>query len=150
MAGAIVCGVDGSDHALAAVRIARGLAEDLGAPLVVVHALMGLKATIRYAGARSTNAPLTGQPDERERIAGTIIEGALGVAGEGATGIVENGSPWEVLEAVAAQEDARLIVVAARGQSSLRTALFGSVAQKLAAEATRPVLVVPERAEAEA
>lgn len=147
MSDAIVCGVDGSDHALAAVRLARRLADDLGCRLVVVHALMGLKATIRYAGARPTNPPLTAQPDERERVAGQILEAALGVAGEGATGVIEGGSPWEVLETVAEAEGARMIVVAARGQGGLRSAIFGSVATKLASEARRPVLVLPEAAE---
>jgi nucleotide-binding universal stress UspA family protein len=111
---AVICGVDGSDHALAAVRIASGLAEALGGRLVVVHALKDLRATISYLGARSTQPALTGQPDEREREAVAIVEAGLAAAGDGAVGVVEPGAPWDALEAVAEREGGRAVVVAAR------------------------------------
>jgi nucleotide-binding universal stress UspA family protein len=44
----IVCGTDGSDHALAATRLAGRLAERLGYRLIVVHALPDLKAVASY------------------------------------------------------------------------------------------------------
>jgi nucleotide-binding universal stress UspA family protein len=147
---AIVCGVDGSEHAVAAVRIAAALAADAGGRVVVVHALKDLRATIAYLGARSTQPPLTGQPDAREAEAVAIVERALASAGPGAAGVVEPGAPWDALEAVAAREGGRLLAVAARGQSAARAALFGSVAVRLAADADRPILVVPEPAEAAA
>ena len=40
-----------------------------------------------------------------------------------------------------------MLAVAARGMSAARAALFGSVATRLAEQATRPILVVPEPAE---
>lgn len=147
---AVVCGVDGSDHALAAVRVAAGLAAALGGRLVVVHALKDLRATIAYLGARSTQPALTGQPDAREREAVAIVEAGLAAAGDGAVGVVEPGAPWEALEAVADREGGRAIVVAARGLGATRAALFGSVTTRLAEDATRPILVVPEPAEAAA
>ncbi len=147
---AVICGVNGSDHALAAVRIAAGLAEALGGRLVVVHALKDLRATISYLGARSTQPALTGQPDAREREAVEIVEAGLAAAGGGAAGVVEPGAPWDALEAVAEREGGRAIVVAARGLSATRAALFGSAATRLAEEATRPILVVSEPAEAAA
>jgi nucleotide-binding universal stress UspA family protein len=143
----IVCGVDGSDHAVAAVRIAAGLAVDAHGRLIVVHALKDLRATIAYLGARRTQPALTGQPDAREAEAVGIVEEALAAAGPGAEGVVEPGAPWDALEAVAAREGGRMLAIAARGQSAARAALFGSVATRLAEEATRPILVVPEPAE---
>ena len=143
----VVCGVDGSGHAVAAARIAGGLARALGGRVVITYALKDLRATITYLGARSTEPPLTGQPDAREADAVRIVEEALAAAGDGATGVVEPGAPWDALQAVADREGARMLAVAARGQSAARAALFGSVATRLAAEATRPILMVPEPAE---
>jgi nucleotide-binding universal stress UspA family protein len=147
---AIVCGVDGSEHAVAAVRAAAALAADAGGRVVVVHALKDLRATIAYLGARSSQPALTGQPDAREAEAVAIVTDALAAAGPDAVGVVEPGAPWDALEAVAAREGGRLLAVAARGQGAARAALFGSVAIRLAAEADRPILVVPEPAEARA
>jgi nucleotide-binding universal stress UspA family protein len=143
----VVCGVDGSDHAVAAARISGELAGALGGRVVVAHALKDLRATIAYLGARATQPPLTGQPDAREAEAARIVEEALGAAGDAAAGVIEPGAPWDALEAVAEREDALMLAVAARGQSAARAALFGSVATRLAEEATRPILVVPEPAE---
>lgn len=144
---AIVCGVDGSDHAVAAARTSGELAGALGGRVVVAHALKDLRATIAYLGARSTQPALTGQPDAREAEAVRIVEEALGAAGDGAAGVIEPGAPWDALQAVAEREDALMLAVAARGQSAARAALLGSVATRLAEEATRPILVVPEPAE---
>jgi nucleotide-binding universal stress UspA family protein len=143
----VVCGVDGSDHAVAAARLAAELAEGLGLRLVVVHALPDVKSFVSYPGGRTTAPPLSGQPDARARLAEQIANDAVEAAGGGATAVVETGPPWDVLEEVADREAGRLLVVAARGQSDLRAALFGSVASRLATSARRPVVVLPERAE---
>jgi nucleotide-binding universal stress UspA family protein len=143
----IVCGVDGSAHAVAAARISGGLAGALGGRVVVVHALKDLRATIAYLGARSEQPPLTGQPDAREAEAVRIVEEGVGAAGAGARGVVEPGAPWDALEGVGEREGAAMLAVAARGLSATRAALFGSVATRLAEGATLPILVVPEPAE---
>lgn len=51
--------------------------------------------------------------------------------------------PAEGLAELAAERDARLIVVGTRGESPLRGAILGSTAHKLLHLADRPVLVVP-------
>jgi nucleotide-binding universal stress UspA family protein len=146
--GSIVCGVDGSDHALAAARLAQDLASRTGSRLLLVHALAGLESYVAYPGARDTSPGPSAQPDTGERLAQDILDRAMEAVGGGATGVVESGLPWDVLEAVAAREDGRLQVVAARGLSAARAAVFGSVATKLATEASRPVVILPEPAEA--
>lgn len=143
-ARSIVCGVDGSEHALAAVRVAGQLAQALECRLIVVHALQGLRATASYLGARDSSPPLSGQPDARAKQAAGIVRDAIDSLGADATGAVETGSPWDVLEAVADRESSPLIVVAARGRGAVRAALFGSVAGRLATTARRPVVMVPE------
>ena len=144
----IVCGTDGSEHALAATRLAGRLAERLGYRLIVVHALPDLKAAASYPGARSTSPPLSGQPDARRRLAEEILDRAAAAAVVDAECVLEEGRPWEALTSVAGREDGRVLVVAARGLSALQATLFGSVASQLAMSATLPVLILPEAAEA--
>ena len=143
----IVCGVDGSEHAVAAVRLGADLAARLGFRLLVVHALPDLGAVASYPGARSTAPPLSAQPDERTRHAQRIIDAAVDAAAGRAEGIVEPGRPWEVLESVADREGGELLLVAARGLSGLRAAMFGSVANEVVTSSRRPVVVLPEPAE---
>jgi nucleotide-binding universal stress UspA family protein len=142
----VVCGIDGSDQALAAVANAGQLAKRLGCRLVVVHARQNVRAMVSYPGARSTTPPVTGQEDSVGQLADEIVQRAVAVAGASASGVVEPGPPAEVLESVAEREDARLIVVAARGLGALRSALLGSVAAELTSAATRPVVVLSEPA----
>jgi nucleotide-binding universal stress UspA family protein len=68
----------------------------------------------------------------------------VNAADVGATGITEPGPPAEVLESVAQREEARLIVITARGLGGVRASLLGSVAAELSAAATRPVVVLSE------
>jgi nucleotide-binding universal stress UspA family protein len=150
-ARSIVCGVDGSEHALTAVRVAGGLAHALVWRLVLVHALPGVRATASYLGARDTNPPWSAQPDARSKLADQIVHDALEVVnglGPEAIGVVEDGAPWDVLEAVASREDCPLLVVAARGRGAVRSAVFGSVATRLATGSHRAVVMVPAPATA--
>lgn len=146
----VVCGVDGSDQALAAAALAGRLASRLGCRLVFVHARQNLRALAAYPGASKKTPPLTGQDDAVQKLAEKIIEDAEHAAGVSAVGVVEAGPPTEVLESVADREHARLIVIAARGVGGLRAALLGSVAADLPAAAARPVVVLSPPAAAAA
>jgi len=142
----VVCGIDGSDQALAAVAIAGRLAARLRCRLVVVHARQNIRAMVSYPGARSSTPPVTGQEDSVGQLADEILQRAVAAAGANASGVIEPGPPAQVLESVAQREGARLIVVAARGLGALRSALLGSVAAELTTSATRPVVVLSESA----
>jgi nucleotide-binding universal stress UspA family protein len=147
--GTVVCGVDGSGHAVTAAQVAGRLAERLGGRLLVVHARQDLKAVVSYPGARSITPPVTGQEDAVARQADRVVQKAveaLDVDVE-ATRVVESGAPAGVLAALADREDAHLIVIAARGMGAVRAAFLGSVTTALATSATRPVVVVSEPAE---
>jgi nucleotide-binding universal stress UspA family protein len=143
----IVCGVDGSDQSTATAQLASALARRMGYRLVVVHALANLRSYASYPGARGTAPGPSAQPDTAERLAREIVEGAVAAVGGEATGVVETGAPWDVLQDVADREDGQLLVVAARGLSAARAAVFGSVATTLATNGRYPVAVVPEAAE---
>ncbi len=146
----VVCGVDGSDQALAAAALAGRLASRLGCRLVVVHARQNLKALAAYPGASMSTPPATGQEDAVQQAADDAVKNAEGAAGLSAVGVVESGPPTEVLQSIAERESARLIVIAARGVGALRAALLGSVAAELPLEATRPVVVISGSAAAAA
>lgn len=138
----VVLGVDGSDHALAAAALAGRLATRLGCRLVIVHARQNLRAVAAYPGASMKTPPATGQEDAVQRLAEKVIEDAERAAGVSAVDVVEPGPPAEVLESVADRENARLIVIAARGVGPLRAAVLGSVAAELPMTAARPVVVL--------
>ena len=142
----VVCGVDGSPRALAAAAFAGGLARRLDMRPVVVHARQNLSAMVSYPGASSETPPVTGQEDSVRQLADEVVRRAEEAAGDGALGIVEPGPPVEVLRSVAGRQNARLIVIAARGYGGLRAAVLGSVAAELPAEAARPVVVLSESA----
>ena len=140
----VVCGVDGSEQALAGAVFAGRLAERLYCRLVVVHARQNVRAALSYPGARSETPPVTGQADSVDKVAADVLQRAVDAADVGATGVSEPGPPAEILEAVAEREGGRLIVITARGLGGLRASLLGSVAAELTASATRPVVVLSE------
>jgi nucleotide-binding universal stress UspA family protein len=145
----IVCGVDGSDHALAAARVARALAERLGYRVAVVHAPRSLKS-MTYLG-RSTTPSLSQQPDQVARQSSEIVQAAVDLLGDRPSSAhIEAGPPAEVLESVARDENGRLIVIAGRGTGTVQAALLGSVALELISSAEVPVVVLPEGAERDA
>ena len=140
----VVCGIDGSDEALAGAAFAGRLATQLDFRLLIVHARQNVRAVLSYPGARSETPPVTGQSDAVEKQAAEVVERAVEAAGGTAVGVIEPGPPAEVLESVANREDGALIVITARGLGGVRASLIGSVAAELTATAARPVVVLSE------
>jgi nucleotide-binding universal stress UspA family protein len=144
--GTIVCGVDGSEHALAAARLAGRLGRRLGYRVAVVHAPRSGKS-LTYLG-RDTTPSLSQQPDQVDRRNREIVEEAFDVLGDlPSSAFIEPGRPDQVLEAVASREHGRMIVIAGRGTSAVHAAILGSVALSLVSSAEVPVVVLPEGAE---
>ncbi len=140
----VVCGIDGSDEALAGAAFAGRLAAQLDFRLLVVHARQNVRAVLSYPGARSETPPVTGQSDAVEKQAAEVVQRAVEAAGGTAVGVIEPGPPAEVLESVADREGGALIVITARGLGGVRASLIGSVAAELTATAARPVVVLSE------
>jgi nucleotide-binding universal stress UspA family protein len=101
----IVCGVDGSPSARAALRVAALLAEAIGARLVAVHVLDRLADPDWTAESAAANVLYDEVPD----------------AGAEARG--EVGDVAERLAAVARDEEGTLIVLGARSRGRSRTHL---------------------------
>ena len=140
---AVVCGVDGSAGADAALASADALARRLGSELVAVHVQA---AAVPVAGATLGPVPwrILASPEAR-RAALAVVERAVDrMDPEAAVRMrVESGDPAERLAAVAAEQPSAMLVVGSRGHGPLHAALVGSVSSRLCAAAPVPVLVVP-------
>lgn len=146
----IACGVDGSTQARHAALVARSLAERLGARLILVYVrptppLIGAESVV--AGARSVHqrsaelARLEAQ-EAFEHLAPDITPAHADCE-------LRLGQPAAELAAAAANRAAEFLVVGTRGRGAWRSAVLGSVSLAVAHLAPCPVLVVPDRDDAE-
>jgi nucleotide-binding universal stress UspA family protein len=123
--GSIICGIDGSESAKRAARVARGLCSKLGLRLVFVH----------VAQAGSSDEKTAAIAERLHQLAEGCTEVDCG-----ALWLVDVGHPVDRLIAAAADEEASFIVVGAQGP---RRSLFGSVSAEITRRAPCPVVVVP-------
>lgn len=130
MNGAIICGIDDSESAKGAARVARALSNELDARVIFVRALD------RKAG----DADVTAIAKRLERLSAGV-NGADG--GDGWS--IEAGHPSDALVAAAKKAQASLIVV---GSTGPRSSLLGSVSADVSRRAPCPVIVVPPGADA--
>jgi nucleotide-binding universal stress UspA family protein len=124
MTGSIICGVDDSESAKGAARVARGLSAQLGSQLVFVRVVDD------------------GSPDDEITAAAARLHDLAESASEvdcGAHWLVEVGHPADRLVAVAEKEAASLIVIASTGP---RSSLLGSISADVSRRAPCPVVVV--------
>jgi nucleotide-binding universal stress UspA family protein len=121
----IVCGVDTSAGARAAVRVAAGIADELDARLVAVHVLDRLADVGPLAESVAASVLYDEAPDARAEARGEV------------------GDVAERLAAVAREEDALMIVLGARSRGRSRTFLRARCAAELAELTDAPVLVAP-------
>jgi nucleotide-binding universal stress UspA family protein len=133
----IVVGLDGSDDARRALDLAVELARRGGARLVLAHVEQDI------VGKGGTAYPPTEDEIQAEvrRAAEELAQQGLQADAE-IRGTVLEGPP-EVLEAIARDAGADLIVVGNRGRSVVAGLILGSVPLRLLHIAHRPVLVVP-------
>jgi nucleotide-binding universal stress UspA family protein len=132
----IVAGIDGSPASRSAARVARELATALGHRLVLAHAADD-PPPFPYGDARVREL-------ERRRAirAGKRLLSRAGQDIEAERRVVL-GEAYEALAEIADEEAAEFLVVGARGHSGIAATLLGSVSQRLAVTAGRPVLIVP-------
>jgi nucleotide-binding universal stress UspA family protein len=141
----IVCGVDGSDGARAALRVAARLADERGLRLVVAHVVQRQPTA---SGFGSTAHQLATLPLDTLRASGEALIDRVLVEEQlrGAERRVVFGFTADRLADLADDEGAGLIVVGSRGRRGFKAAWLGSVSVDLIGLARCPVLVVPRAA----
>lgn len=139
----IVVGIDGSEHADAALAWALEEAALRGATVRVVHAWQYLPVTAEPMAALP--APPT---DELSAAARQTVTDALARVSGGSDpgvpvelGVVEGAPAAALLDA---SEDATLVVVGSRGRGGFTGLLLGSVSQQVTHHARCPVVVLPK------
>lgn len=142
----IVVGVDLSDLGALALERAAGLAGDLEAELVLVHAT-GVTDTGIYVHDHTgrRGEPWKRYVTERVAAAGAELEGAassLREAGVTATARLIDGFPDVAIANVAEEVAADLVVVGTHGRTGVDRWLLGSVAEQVMRAVGRDVLVV--------
>jgi nucleotide-binding universal stress UspA family protein len=130
VSGAIICGVDDSESAKGAARVARSLSRELGLGVIFVRAI----------DRKADDADVTAIAERLER-----LRASANGADCGAAWSVEVGHPADALVAAAMKAQAAMIVV---GSTGPRSSLLGSISADVSRRAPCPVVVVPPGADA--
>jgi universal stress protein A len=138
----ILAPVDFSEVSNQSLDAAISLADQLGAKLVVLHAV----EPVYFAGTMfgpEINVPQL--VEEQRRAASSAMHDIivrLKKKGVDGTGLVETGAPYDVILRTADEKKCDLIVMGTHGRSGVSHLLLGSVAEKIVRGATCPVLTI--------
>lgn len=134
---------DGSEHAREAI-VAASQALRPG-PAYVVTVWRSAWSTVSAVPNAILSQDTVNEVDTAaEDAAGSIAgEGAALIEGAEAHVLSDMGSVWRCILDFADQHDAKMIVVGARGLSTLQSTMLGSVSHGLVNHSHRPVLVMP-------
>lgn len=142
---AVVVGVDFSEDCARALQWAVAVAPE--APIHLVHVFRHSQELAMHYANVTPGLIAEYRQRARERSEAELVRfvGATGLSSDRVTSWVEEGDPASALCKRAADVGAGLIVVGKRGTSEVEDLLFGSVVQRLLAEADCDLLVTPHR-----
>ncbi|MEM1599152.1 MAG: universal stress protein [Pyrobaculum sp.] len=132
----VVVGYDGSPQAKKALEKARKIAEKFGSKIYVVHVID--TAVLSLSDMFSSPSVIASLKEKAER----LIKEALSAVGPGAEGRVLEGDPAHEIIKFAREVNASLIILGARGLSTIRRILMGSVSSRVVQESPIDVLIV--------
>jgi nucleotide-binding universal stress UspA family protein len=142
--GPLLCCLDDSPEARAALRVARALAERLGLPLVLLHVEPGTEAPGVSAApggqARLREMELS---DARALLRRLADDEGLGDHVQMRT---ETGSAADRIVVACEETGASFVVLGSRGRGNVASAVLGSVSHAVASRAPCPVVIVPHPA----
>jgi nucleotide-binding universal stress UspA family protein len=134
----VVCGTDFTDAGRGAADIAAELARSAGEPLALVHAINEPARDALPGEVRESLALF-----ERKQLSDEVQR--LTARGANVIPFLQTGAPDEVLTEATRAPKARLLVLSS-GQRKARSALLGSVVERVAEMAPIPMLVVRQGA----
>ncbi len=143
MSDIVLVGTDFSTRSQRAIDRAARIAETLGASLLVTHAWNTAALAIAPFSGSIPIEPLMRTAREAAEAALEVEVERCRAKGLEVRGEVVDGAASRVLVETAERVRARLIVVGRRGAADLSHVLLGSVSERVARTADRPVLVVP-------
>jgi nucleotide-binding universal stress UspA family protein len=144
MSPTIVCGIDASAGAHAALEVAATLARRLGLRLVLVHAVPAPTPDLLLTPRGRVPAHVDGIDLLERELGERLLEDAAELHGVPlGDRRLDDGPAAERLRAIAREEQAELIVVGSRGAGTLNAAILGSVSTAVVRHAPCPIVVVP-------
>ncbi len=137
----IVCGYDGSDHALKSALMAAEMAKKFGSRLMLLYVVEPYAPPVDLPGISFVDWI---EPHRKAALR-LVAEAANRVSAQ--TGVtpeteVRVGGAANELTHLAQEQQADLIVVGSRGLGAVKRLLLGSVADRVVHQAVAPVLVV--------
>ncbi|USG61098.1 universal stress protein [Sneathiella marina] len=144
MSNSVLVAIDGSEGGNRALQFASDRAKLGGAKLIVIYVIEWSPYTFNTPEENAERH--TRREQEIERATTGVVEPAaalLKASGIEYETVVRHGAPAETLINIAEKYDVQQIVIGRRGQSGIKTLLFGSVAGNLVQTSPVPVVVVP-------
>lgn len=139
----VVVGVDGSDHAMEAARLAASIARKWNARLLIATVVRPPEGWWGIGGAPPTPDAFAAAVVEGRRQVLDQAEKSLDLKDLNYDTVEEVGDPATRLAEVCRAENADLLVVGRRGAGIVERLIVGSVADRVAHAAPCPVLTVP-------
>jgi nucleotide-binding universal stress UspA family protein len=141
----ILVAIDFSESAETALDYAVGLAKELHANVIVMHAyelpIYGFPSGALVASAEMASRIMTGAQEGLDAACKARASSGVEISQ-----VLRQGVAWEEVHSVADEMNADLIVIGTHGRQGLSRALLGSVAEKIIRTSTRPVLTLHQPA----
>lgn len=138
----ILCAVDFSETSKKALELARSLSERSSSELIVAHVVSSIKMERGFQKWRDmTEKDKTDYKNEMIKDAEEKICSFLRIC-SGAESIVRIGVPYTIINEIAIEGDADLIVMGARGLSYTKGVILGSVSESIIKSSPCPVMIV--------
>lgn len=134
----ILVAVDGSEFSEKAVRYGCALGPPLSAEVILLHVVPMLVSATPYHDTVSDQPFLALQ-----KVGEDILAKAKKIAGPvPVTDLIDHGDPASRIIEIAEERDVDLIILGSRGLSGIRRLFTGSISDKVANQANRPVMIV--------
>lgn len=135
----ILCAVDFDPNSIAALEMARKVAEQIGGKLTLLHVV---PVPIPVVGQPISLEPFTAAETSARMRLEKLADEHLGAAAVPYDVLVTSGDPASEIVRLISGENVDLTVMATHGRTGLSHLILGSVAERVVRESPRPVLTV--------